>query len=424
MNRPSVWICAFGMAIWAVLPNVGRAQIASGGDTVLFRSDAAGVRVEPQYQVPPLMLGAVQATVAMTARVVADSNVFRVAENAVDDSFVEFLPSIRLLAGLGPHSAALSAQASARRYAKLTTDNRTNLSVLANGQVALGSASSATWRIGYARERETRGAGGLNVIAARPGEFRSLQSSVAATTQFGKLSVAASLGVVQTRYAPLRLANGAALGQSFRDVRTVRVAPRASYAFGSSASFFLAGAASRTRPLDRAVAMPRDASGFAVLGGLRSETDGLLIGELGIGWRAQNYRDARFRDFSGLTYDATIDWYPTRLVSVRVQAGQDIVNSGLPTVAGIVRRSLVARAYYDPLRKLRFVLTVDRDVDAFRELGFSTRTSVATLTGRYQLGRHVDISSFGRIESRASPSNALVPGYESVAFGVAVTGVL
>lgn len=401
-----------------------QAQIASGGDTALFRSDAAGVRVEPQFEPRLLALGPLQAEVLLTARSVADSNIFRTSKGGAADLTFEILPSLRLLGSFGPHHATFSARAAVKRLARFRSENSETIDLSLGGRADFGSGSSTSWRMQYARDVESRGSAGSNIVAAGPPEFQTLQSAFTVRSDLGRLGVSAAAGIVQRSYLPLHLNAGGTLDQSFRDTRVLSIAPRASFGITSSAALFVAGSAIRTTSLNRARIGSRDAGGYTLLAGFRTETNGLVIGEIGVGRRGQNYRNPLFKDYHGLTYDATIDWYPTTLVSLRVQAGQDIVNSGLANVAGIVRRTVAANAYYDPLRNLRFNLGIEREHDIFREIKLSTNMVSATLTGRYQFGRHLGASSYFRLQTKDASDSKRLNGYTSVAVGIALTGSL
>ena len=100
------------------------------------------------------------------------------------------------------------------------------------------------------------------------------------------------------------------------------------------------------------------------------------------------------------------------------------MNSNFASVAGIVRRYAGATFYYDPLRNLRFVAVIEREHDEFRELKLSTSTTSAGLTARYQIGRHVDVSVFGRVISKTSSNLLFVDRYNSAGAGIALTGTL
>ena len=369
------------------------------------------------------MIGPLAADLRMTLRTVVDSNIFRTAKGDADMS-VEAIPSLRLLGRFGPHDANLSASAAILRYGKFGSENSETVDLALGGRFDLGSGNTATWRTQYAREVEPRGAGGNNLVTAGPAELEILQSAWTARSDFGRLTISAGAGVLQRSYAALPLRAGGSLDQSFRDTRAVSVASRASYGITSSAAVFVAGAATRTTSLDREASPSRDGSSYSVLGGLRTETNGIIIGEIGIGFRGQNYVNPLFRDFSGFTYDATVDWYPTRLISVRIQAGQDIANSGLANVPGILRRSATLTAYYDPLRNLRFAVTLDRVRDEFREIDQATTTMTAGLTGRYQFNRMLGISAFVRARQKETSNIVSLDAFSGVAVGAAVTANL
>lgn len=416
---------------WALVPlfltvavRPAHGQIASGGDSILFRSDAAGMRTEPQYEPKPIMIGPLVADVRMTLRTVADSNIFRTANGDADDVSFEAVPSLRLVGAFGPHNASFSARAAVVRHAKFVSENSETVDLALGGRLDLGAGALATWRTRYAREIESRGAGGNNLVTAGPAELQILQSAWTARGDLGRLTVSLAAGIAQRSYKALALRVGGSLDQSFRDTRAVSIASRASYGITSSAAVFVAGAATKTTSLDRDAFPRRDSSSYTVLAGFRTETNGLIIGEIGIGFRGQQYENPLFRDFSGFTYDATVDWYPTRLVSVRVQAGQDIANSGLANVAGILRRNAALTAYYDPLRNLRFAVSLDRESDEFRELDQASTTVTAGLTGRYQVNPMLGVSAFVRVQQKETTSSLTVDAFNSVAIGAAVTGNL
>jgi len=401
-----------------------QAQLASGGGSILFRSDAAGVRVEPQFEPSPLRLGPLLADVRVAVSAVADDNVLKTSSGTVSDAYLNVAPSARLIGNVGPHSLALAASAELRRFTRRDTENSETFDIGANSRIDLGQDAQATWRAQITREIESRGAAGINVIAAGPAEFRTASVSGGGRAQFGRLVVAASAGVARRTYLPLRLDAGGSFDQAFRDTRTLSVAPRASFLLTPATSFFVGGSATRSQSLDRGRGGTRDSTGYAMLGGVRIEGEGLIVGEIGVGWRGQEYRNPQFKDYGGFTYDATVDWYPTPLLSLRVQAGQDIVNSGISTVAGVVRQTLGLKAFYDPRRNVRVIFAIDRDRDEFREIGLTTDTATATLTGQYLAGRHLIMSTFWRFQTKRSSDTGALDDYRSLAVGLAVTGRL
>jgi hypothetical protein len=400
------------------------AQVASGGGSVLFRSDAAGVRVEPQYEPEPLRLGSLIADVRVAVAAVADSNVLRTAEGNADNVYLNVAPSVRLIGNIGPDSIALVARADLRRFASRATENSETFDLAASGRLDLGLNAQATWRAQMARDVELRGSAGSNVVAAGPAEYRTANVQASGQAQFGRLAISTSAAVSRRSYLPLVLNAGGKADQSFRDTRTVTVGPRANFSLTPATAFFVGGSASETQSLDRRQGRRRDSRGLALLAGVKLEGERLVVGEIGVGWRAQNYRNPLFSDYSGLTYDATIDWYPTPLISFRAQAGQDIVNSGLATVAGIIRQNVGVKAFYDPRRNVRVTLAIDHEHDDFREIGLTTDTTSTILTGQYLAGRHLIMSAFCRLQVRDASDGQSLDDYRSLAIGFAFTGRL
>ncbi|MFM9976644.1 MAG: outer membrane beta-barrel protein [Sphingomonadaceae bacterium] len=400
------------------------AQGASGGGSALFRSDAAGVRIEPQYEPTPIRIGPLLADIRLAASAVADNNVLKTSDGSIDDVYLALVPSIRLIGNVGPDSISLAGRADFRRYVRREAENSETFDLTASSRISLSQDAQVNWRAQIAREVESRGSAGTNVRDASPAEYRTIDIQGSGRAEFGRLSVSAGAGVARQSYLPIRLETGARLDQSFRDTRTLSVAPRASFLLTPATSFFIGGSATKRESLDRRLGQLRDSNGIALLGGVRLEGERLIVGEIGVGWRRQNYRNPAFSDFGGLTYDATVDWYPTPLMSVRAQAGQDIVNSGIATVAGVVRQSFGLKGFYDPRRNIRIIAGFDHEHDDYREIALTTDTATATLTGQYLAGRHLIMSAFCRFQVKGSSDPQTIDDYRSLAIGVAFTGRL
>lgn len=412
------------ISIVMALVQPAQAQIASGGGSTLFRSDAAGVRIEPQFEPRPIQLGPIQADVRLTTQAVVDSNIFKTPRNETSEAYIVAMPSVRMVGSFGLHRVNFSASGDLKRYARTTRENNETFDISLGGQADLGPETRMTWRTQYAREVESRGSAGVNDVDIEAGEADIIQSAWSARTSFGRLTVATSAGIVRRSYKPLLLATGKTLDQSFRDTRTWSVGPRANFALTPATAIFVSGAATKNTSVNRALSTLRDSSSFALLGGLRTESDGLIIGEVGIGWRGQNFQNPLFKGYRGFTYDVTLDWYPTPLVSFRLQGGQDVANSGLASVGGILRRSTTLNGYYDPLRKLRLNIGIDYQRDVYREIGLVTNTYTNSLTARYLIGRQLSASSFIRLQWKDTSNRLQLGGYTSVAGGLAVTGNL
>ena len=406
-----------------VIAEPATAQIASGGDTTLFKSDAAGVRSEPQFAARAISFGPWLADLRLTAAAIADSNVFRAASNRESDVKLTVSPTANLVGSFGADRVTLTAEADLTRHANVATENSETFALTAGGLFDFGPNASATARLRYAHEVETRGQAGSNIVNAGPAEVRRFEGAESFRAAFGRLTIALGVGYVEQRYAPLTLRSGGSIDQSFRNTRIFSLTPRANFALSPDTSFFVATGATKTKSIRRDVTL-RDATGYRLLAGVRSESNGLVIGEVGVGWRRQNYKNPLLKDFGGFTYDVTLDWYPTQLVSLRLQGGQDITNSGLTTVAGIERRTTAFKVYYDPLRRLRLTFALDYDRDRYREIGVGTRSTTAALTSRYLISPRFSVSGYLRYQSKTSSDAATLPGYRAASAGFALTGSL
>lgn len=401
-----------------------QAQISSGGEGALFRSDAAGTRVEQPYAPKPIRIGPLIAEAGATLRAAGDSNVRSSAVASRSELVLVAQPFFRARSDRPMNAFGIDVRGRFTRFSSTTRENSDEYEARVFSRIDFTDQSELSGRIGLARQVEERGEAGLNNPLSEPISFRLAQSALAGKAEFGRLQIRAGLTTARRDYAALRLVGGTLIDQSFRDTRSLAISARAAYQILPGGSVFVGGAVNDTISLKPRSGLARDATGEVILAGIRADLGALVVGEIGAGWRRQTYKNPLFSDYNGPTYDATIDWYPTPLISFRVQAGQDFINSGIPGVPGILTRELRLKVFHDPLRNLRFGVALLHQRDRYRELKLRTNTFTTEVSGEYIFGPRLTATAFVRHRDRQSTDAVTVTGYGRTVAGVSLTGYL
>ncbi len=423
------WLRTGGLAglVAALMPAAATAQSVPSpfpSDLVtLFRDDVAGTRIQPDAGENGIDLATFRLRGAIGLTGAYDSNVLNLAGNGPGDFQLALRPSLGLASRWQRHAIGIAADANIVRHADVTINNNESWRVAATGRIDAGADSQLHLDGEIARGIDPRGAGGVLLPTGEPIAWRQDRIGAGVGTRIGDLGLSLAGGWLQRRYDPVLLAGGGAVRQDFRDVDVWSLTPRIGWQVSPRLDVFVRGQAgfTRSRLGDAALAplgtFSRDADGYVVTAGVRGEITPLLIAEVAIGWQSRDFRVAAARDYNGITWNVTVDWYPTPLVSARLTARQDFENSGLPTVPGVLSRDLGLRLYYEVTRAVLASVELDWQNQNYREIGIATDTVIATARAEYRLNRHLSAALFVRHRTRGT-NDPLVGAFAATVVGI------
>jgi hypothetical protein len=413
-----------GLLLTTALPGLASAQSAIGGTGPLFRADVAGARAEPGLTPKPIRLGAWLADINATTEARYESNILNSRVDKLYDMSFAFEPSAALRSNWRRHAVAFRADATLRHYVTERRQDTDTYDLGIDGRLDLPRDGEATGGLAYSRVAEERGSGGATNGGAGPVLTRVWDVHTAGKAQLGRFALDGRWSLSERHYEDLRDADGAVVDQSFRDVRIGSGAGRIGYRVDRRVSPFVAADLSSTTSIFPLEGRRRDALNYGALVGVDLRDIGLFSARLAAGWRRRDYENRRYKDYDGPTWDATLDWYPRRLVSMRFESTQDFRNSNLRDVAGILVRTGTITTYYDMLRKLRLKLVTGYERDRYREIGVRTDAVGVTLAGDYTLGPRIAAHAYVRYKRRWSTDPRKVGVYSGMTAGFSVTGWL
>lgn len=420
--------CFFGLLPLLVAGAPARAQSDAGaviyGDGPLFRSDVAGVRVEPQFAPKRIEIGSLAFSPSLTVRLGANSNVFNRADAKDSDVTAVLAPSLRVETNWARHQLAFDSGAAITRFASLERENSEEYNLAVSGRYDLDERSSLAARAGYAQRIEPRGTGGLNRLDGEPSAYNEFVSGISARGVIGDLRLTSGFTFTRLRYDAISLVGGGRFDQTFRNSQIYATSFRGELPLRNALDLLLLARFSKTDAPGLLPALSRDSRGIALLAGFRTELTNLLVAEVSAGWRARRYTQPIFRDYDGAAYEVKVDWYPTPLMSFRISSGQDFENSGLIGAAGVLARATRLTAYYEPIRSARITVSVEHQRDRYIDLPVATRTVLCALRAEQRFNPRLSSAVFLSYRDRSTSNADLVGGYSGFAAGVSLIGNL
>ncbi len=320
--------------------------------------ESVGDRFESNNAPPGVMAGPWKVSPSLTLRGGYDDNVTFSADAPVASPTVELRGRVDIVNADGPNSIAAYAEVSQVWYTDAADldhlDYNGGLSFSAQvsdyvrirGSIGVASAAS--------EDSATDGIviGGDFDPYVDLARYLTIPASLGVTFDSGRWFVTAAGDVVYADYDDRLTAGGVLVDQGFRSGTTADAKLRAGWRFTPGTALFAEGGYNIQRYTDESA----DSDGWRAVVGAEFEFSRLLTGEIFAGYAAQSYPDGG--EVTGLTYGASLDWFVTELMSVRLDARREFgaertaLEAGDAITSPVTRDSVRLRVEYEPLRKL------------------------------------------------------------------------
>lgn len=386
----------------------------------LERTDVAGARIEPAFRSEPAHIGILAIQPALSVIGGYSTNVFNRPE-AESDATLFIMPTIQMKADFLPHRLDFVAQSTLRRFATFKSEDSEEFDITVDGALEVSSTSQITATADFANLIEPRSSVGTVADAAEPVSYRRLDTTLGLDLELGRIRVAPSANYQMLDYAPLSRINGTPVEQSFRDTDATRATLRISYDFSDMFAAFASGSISAIHSGSAPRDVRRDARSTVAMVGLKGSLTPLLAGEIGVGYQTRSYELPIYRDFSGMTFAADLQWFVTPMMTLRLQADRSFQNSGFREVAGILTDTAKLTGYYDPLRNLRLSLTASYENGRYREVDTRTRRQTARLSAEYRMSPLISIGGYFTLIHQNVDGTPLVGTFTSASAGIGVS---
>lgn len=379
-----------------VLPNLPLEYDRGKNTSVLQRErpeyQAQGVRAGSFLLYPKLELGA-----GVT------DNAYQVDTNKDGDVYALIAPSIAANSNWSTHELNFNAGARLRRFASETPRNETNYNVDVSGRLDATRSLNFNTLLRTSRSTEARSSAASPQDAAESIQFQQTTASIGGTFAGARIRGQVAVSVDDFNFSDVRAFSGATINQQGRDQTLLRTTARGEYAVSPDTSLFLQGGYTDTsyrRPLTLGIPN-RDSTEFNVIGGASFDLSALIRGGIGIGYVDRRYQAPIYRDISGLSAEARVEYFPTQLTTIGLNVRRAVQDSAFGTSSGFFATAAALRVDHELLRNVLLNAQVGYEQDDFVNQDSRSKILRYSVGGRYLLNRNF---GFGLVVGRDNRS--------------------
>lgn len=369
--------------------------------------DALGVRAGTFLVYPRVDLG-----------VTYDDNVFAAEADEIADAAYSVSPQITAESNWSRHELQITAAGQFYKYQDLSDEDYNEFRLYAQGRLDVRRDTNATGVLSYQKAIEPRGSSAYLTATQSPIEYTNASASFAGVRDFNRVRVSGNLGVSELDYDDGVSFEGAVIDQDFRDSNQTSATVRLDYAYSPSTALF--GEVGFSQLDYDVVGGSRDSDGVRLLAGVNFELSNLVTGEISAGYITRAFEEGVADDIDQFAYRASVNWYPTELVTVAVGGETQINDSGLLNTPAYVADTVRVQVDYEPLRNLIVSGVADYSRASFQDLDRSDDRFGLGVSATYLVNRRAGITlTVNQIEQESSGAARTVD-YTERSIGVAL----
>jgi len=269
-----------------------------------------------------------------------NTNLFATQTDERGDFVTTIRPELKLRSRFKEHALNLSLLAEQYLHRRFTRDNRTDMQLDVDGRYDFSSDTQANYFGQLFSRHEDRGSPD-DVRGLEPTPIRGFVNRGGFKHQFGRYTVLSEIGVDRRVFGNVSTAAGTTIRNGDRDRWELLARLRGSYEMFPGYAAVAEVSGNRRRyddALDRS-GFDRNSYGYRVESGVGVDLSQLVRGDFLVGYFAQNYRDARFKDPQGLSVRATFNWTPTTLTIVVPSFERSVNETTTQNASGMVRNA-------------------------------------------------------------------------------------
>lgn len=428
MIRMSTSFAAISLVATLGLASAAEAQSYSNiGSFVSFPGSNRGRNVSvlqrerPEYAVQGLRAGAFLIFPKATLTLGTIDNVFATDTNEQSDSYFDFSPSAAIESDWSRHSIKFNAGLSDRRYSDYSAENYTNWRVDTSGRFDVVGDSYVSGGAEMKRDHITREQISFPANAAEPVSTTTTDAFLRGVYQGGRVRMLGNIVAANVDFDDVNSIAGGRVDQDGRDFDNLALLARADFALSPDTAIF--GEVKRTKYSYDAPAggRKRDSVQTEGLVGANFDVTSLLRGEIGVGYLRREYDDAAFNKISGLAVRGEIEYFPTQLTTITLNARRSVEDSILANAGGYLSTYGSLRVDHELLRNLLLNAQIGYEKAEFR--GADRRDEVLdySIGANFLVNRYVGVGGGFSHRGRDSSGAARGPSFDLNKFAVTLT---
>lgn len=221
-----------------------------------------------------------------------------------------------------------------------------------------------------------------------------------------------------------QIGTGLPIDQSFRERTVMDGRTRLSYSVSPNLAVY-SQATYEQREYDAqqvfgGLPRSRDSAGYTVSGGVDFELNSLLRGDIAVGYLKETKDDDFFEEVSGLSFDGSLQWFPTQLTTLTFTGNRRVSDTGLFDSPTAIESRAGVRVDHELRRNIVLSANADYSSYEFEEIDRKDEGTTFGLSAIYKMNRRVHFDTFVTRDDRDVTGSDV---FGDPSFGVTTIGV-
>lgn len=347
-------------------------------------------RQHPELEPVGIHAGSMVLFPTVTTGVGYTTNVYGADTGAVADGFITVKPQLSLVSQWSRNFLEFTGSADIKRYFTQTKRSEDAYALQTDGRIDLGTGGSTIIGIVHRQHAyEEQYSGAFPKNAAAPIGYDQTDVTARGTFEFDRLRLIASAKIVDLSFSNSYTLSHQLLDEQYQDRTEYHAAVRAEYAFNSDIAAFAEASYVRSDYHVATDSQPlRSNNSTRFLVGGNFDLGRLLRGTIGIGYEEHQYDLSFYAPIMGIAFDAQLQWLPTELTTISLQATrkvQDSINANSP---GYFASLAQLRIDHELLRYVLLFVETTYERDQFVAIVRRDEQYILRGGATYSLGRH------------------------------------
>ena len=332
-----------------------------------------------------------------------DDNVFSTTNNTVDDFITIVRPSVRVKSDWNNHELNAFGWGAIARYASESDENWADAAFGADYRHDIARSTAANVGFKFARLHEDRSST-EDVSGAEPTTYTLMEPNVGATHKFGRFKVGVDGSLRKFNFSDTDAVNGGTINNDDRDRNEWQGGVRLGYEIRPEYEAFVRSSYN-VRKYSDAVddnGFDRDSNGYEMVVGTAANLTDLVVGEVFVGYRSQDFDDSRLSTVSGVGGGANLTWSVTKLTSVSGYLTRTVEDTTEVNTSGYFLTRLGVQVDHELLRNLLIGASGGYAVSDYEGISRTDDTYSAGAYVKYLTNRYLDLSAQYQYAKRES----------------------
>ena len=348
-------------------------------------------------------------------------NVYATPTKKADTAEV-LTPSVTAQSNWGRHNLTLSARLDQTLYNHYKTEDTTAWVLQGNGRIDVHGESYINIGADLQHQFEARGSEVSQINTVHPVSYNTQGLYIRGL--YGEDRLRGSLDATYRGYQYQNQDDtaGNPVYEDLRDFRDASLAGRLDYALTPDEAVFAKltytnsdyqhGTMNSSALNDK-----RNSNDYNALVGGNFDITGVARGEVGVGYVDRKYQSIYFKEVSGLSVAAKVEYFPTQLLTLTLVAQRQVNDSSFSTSGGYFQNTVSGEADYELRRNIILSGAAGYERDQFPGLSRNDNVWNGQLQGRYFLTREVGLGAkLSYVKRDSNVAYPFAPRYDETRF--------